>query len=482
MEKDSYLKRCALSASDVLEAMAKHEAYLNLILLDACRNQPSRMMRSARNAPAGFSEMKAPAGSVLAFACAPGKTAADGTGRNGVFTSNLLRHLTKPGLDVDKMLRAVAKGVFEDTRKQQDPFHNHNLREETVCLVDAAPEAAPPAPSPPRASSDGDLAAFLARCDLEDDATEVLAALQTLGVKKEKDLALVTEADMKQMPLPVIAARRLREGLEGISGGRLNKAAAAKAAADAKALGDAAARDKAAAEKAAADKKAAADAKAVAERESAQKADAAEKAAAAKTATEAAGAENRSREEAVRRSKAEAEAARLVAKAEKERKAAAEKAAAEAKVAERKAAAANPEHSPAELLTLREDAGPPLKTSTPLSVAAAARSTPFVTVQGKPLLNAELCAGADLRSSLGDEPLCYFQWCAPPQRRRLCVLALGIALASTLALCAHIPAPRGADSRPAVRAGTPCLPSMCPKSVPRCARRGGVWTRPRFRR
>jgi hypothetical protein len=33
-----------------------------------------------------------------------------------------------------------------------------------------------------------------------------------------------------------------------------------------------------------------------------------------------------------------------------------------------------------------------------------------VAVQGAPVLNAELCAGADLRSSLGDEPLCYFQW------------------------------------------------------------------------
>lgn len=47
---------------------------------------------------------------------------------------------------------------------------------------------------------------------------------------------------------------------------------------------------------------------------------------------------------------------------------------------------------------------------TPRSAAAATRATPFVAVQGAPVLNAELCAGADLRSSLGDEPLCYFQW------------------------------------------------------------------------
>jgi Ran GTPase-activating protein (RanGAP) involved in mRNA processing and transport len=227
VENDSHLKRCALSAADVLASVAQHGAYLNLMLLDACSDKPSRMVRSARNTHTGLSEMKAPAGSALAFACAPGMTAADGDGRNGVFTANLLKHLTSPGLDVDKMLRAVAKGVFQDTRKQQDPYHNHNLREESVCLVEAAP------PLRPTASSAGDLAAFLARCELEGQAAaEVLAALCKLGVQKETDLKLITEADMSQVALPSIAARKLRAGLEGISGRMLSKGAAAEAAAE----------------------------------------------------------------------------------------------------------------------------------------------------------------------------------------------------------------------------------------------------------
>ena len=75
VEKDIYLKTSALSAGHVLERLESRGAHLNLLLLDACRSKPSRMVRSARCAPTGFSEMKAPAGSVLAFACAPGKTA-----------------------------------------------------------------------------------------------------------------------------------------------------------------------------------------------------------------------------------------------------------------------------------------------------------------------------------------------------------------------------------------------------------------------
>ncbi len=78
------------SANDVLKTMERARCHLNVLLLDACRDQPSRMERSTRNALRGLAEMGAPAGSVIAFACAPGKTAQDGSSRNGVFTSHLL--------------------------------------------------------------------------------------------------------------------------------------------------------------------------------------------------------------------------------------------------------------------------------------------------------------------------------------------------------------------------------------------------------
>jgi hypothetical protein len=118
VEKDIYLKSGALSAQHVLDRIETRGCHLNLIILDACRSRPSRMVRSARSAPSGFSKMEAPAGSVLAFACKPGMTAQDGHGRNGVFTSHLLKHLTS-AVDVDRMLRAVAKGVYDETSKAQ---------------------------------------------------------------------------------------------------------------------------------------------------------------------------------------------------------------------------------------------------------------------------------------------------------------------------------------------------------------------------
>jgi hypothetical protein len=80
VDSETALKRKAVAVSDVLKMMEARECQLNFIILDACRNQPSRMERSLRSAPRGLAEMKAPAGSVIAFACAPGMTAADGKG------------------------------------------------------------------------------------------------------------------------------------------------------------------------------------------------------------------------------------------------------------------------------------------------------------------------------------------------------------------------------------------------------------------
>ena len=217
MEKDVYLKMSALSAGHVLERLESRGAHLNLLLLDACRNKPSPMARSARCAATGFSEMKAPAGSVIAFACAPGKTAGDGSGRNGVFTAHLLKHIKTPGVDVDRMLRAVAHGVHEETRGAQDPYHNHNLREQTVCLfgtsVSKKLQVVPDA---------DDLAAWLASaCKMRsDEVADTVPALHELGAQCVADLDFLAAdatvmAALKLKPLTLV---KLRTGVSALGG------------------------------------------------------------------------------------------------------------------------------------------------------------------------------------------------------------------------------------------------------------------------
>lgn len=88
--------------------------------------------------------------------------------------------------DVDQMLRAVAAGVADATNKQQDPYHNHNLKHHHVCLIEGA--SAAPAPAAPAAdgTADGGVHAFLYRCDFTSGDVEALAAgMAALGVERE---------------------------------------------------------------------------------------------------------------------------------------------------------------------------------------------------------------------------------------------------------------------------------------------------------
>jgi hypothetical protein len=236
--KDTYLRSRALAVQDVLNRMERAGTHLNFLVLDACRSKPSRMERSTRSAPTGLSEMRAPAGSVIAFACAPGKTALDGEGTNGVFTSHLLRHIRTPGLDVDELLRLVSGGVFTETSRQQDPFHNHNLKIRRVCLLDGLPPASSadaPAAAPATLQHSGSsaavqLAAFLAHCDLSNDVGPLGAALDAAGVHKESDLQYMDKEVIAGLEVSPVIAKKLTRGLETYApAGGANKAAPAAA-------------------------------------------------------------------------------------------------------------------------------------------------------------------------------------------------------------------------------------------------------------
>jgi hypothetical protein len=216
VEKDTYLKTSALSAADVLRAMERGGCFLNFVILDACRSKPSRMVRSTRAELAGFSEMRAPSGSVIAFACAPGCTALDGNGRNGLFTKHLLQHMTTPGLDVDIMLRRITLGVKQESNSLQDPFHNHNLSAEHVSLCEAVDAAKAAQLTPISAATDNTaLVAFLARCKLDKEVGELLPLLHALGVDDDDDLEYLTDETVHKISsLRDVSRQKLLKGLQ----------------------------------------------------------------------------------------------------------------------------------------------------------------------------------------------------------------------------------------------------------------------------
>jgi formylglycine-generating enzyme required for sulfatase activity len=108
-----------LKMNYVLGAMQDANNKLNIIILDACRDNP---FRSFRGSSPGLARMDAPTGSIIAYATAPGGKAADGQGRNGTYTAQLLKHLGNPALSVQEMLNQTGLSVMKTTNNDQVPW------------------------------------------------------------------------------------------------------------------------------------------------------------------------------------------------------------------------------------------------------------------------------------------------------------------------------------------------------------------------
>lgn len=110
-------------ANRVLSNLEASGSKLNIIALDACRNNPFARSWHRGGGSRGLSMMDAPVGSLIAFATSPGDVAADGSGRNSPYTSALLSELRIPGQSLETIFNHVARKVFESTDRQQRPWY-----------------------------------------------------------------------------------------------------------------------------------------------------------------------------------------------------------------------------------------------------------------------------------------------------------------------------------------------------------------------
>ena len=125
IETESDVRFEAVDAGRVLGKMDDAENDLNIVILDACRDNP--FTRSFRASNQGLARMDAPKGSLIAYATAPGSIAADGEGRNGIFTKYLIKYSTTPGLTVEQVLKKVRIGVLKETNNKQIPWESSSL-------------------------------------------------------------------------------------------------------------------------------------------------------------------------------------------------------------------------------------------------------------------------------------------------------------------------------------------------------------------
>ena len=125
----------------------------NIIILDACRNNPfaDKLAGGRGIASRGLGRIDATGeGSLIVYSTQPNNVALDGTGRNSPFTAALIRHVATPGLEVRQMLSRVRGDVLDATDHNQRPWDSSSLVGDVFLAGPPAVGGVPPQPPQPR--------------------------------------------------------------------------------------------------------------------------------------------------------------------------------------------------------------------------------------------------------------------------------------------------------------------------------------------
>jgi len=125
------VKKSCVSANAIIYPIKSLKSDANIIILDACRNNPFPLISSSEVGE-GLALMDAPPGTLLAFSTAPGKVASDGTGRNGLYTDALLTHMGSFDLELKEMFAQVRNQVVRKTNERQVPWESTSLTQQVV--------------------------------------------------------------------------------------------------------------------------------------------------------------------------------------------------------------------------------------------------------------------------------------------------------------------------------------------------------------
>jgi uncharacterized caspase-like protein len=127
IQREDEITDQGLDVSLVLEKMSTAGKGVNILIVDACRDDP--FGRSFRSASRGLAQMDAPRGTIIAYATSPGKVASDGDPRerNSPYTKNLIKAMQTPNKPIEQVFKEVRRAVQEETKNQQTPWENTSL-------------------------------------------------------------------------------------------------------------------------------------------------------------------------------------------------------------------------------------------------------------------------------------------------------------------------------------------------------------------
>jgi tetratricopeptide (TPR) repeat protein len=124
--EDDIQRYCFPVQRMVLANMERSNSRMNIVILDACRNNPFPALNRSLGEQ-GLAEMRKARGSFIAYATAPGSVASDGTGRNGLYTQELLKAMRKPGLTIEQVFKEVRQSVLRLSGDKQNTWDSSNI-------------------------------------------------------------------------------------------------------------------------------------------------------------------------------------------------------------------------------------------------------------------------------------------------------------------------------------------------------------------
>jgi hypothetical protein len=140
-----------VDANHVLHQMRDADTKLNVLILDACRNNPFGG-RGLRAVGSGLAQMQAPSGTFISYATQPGNVAQDGTDGNGPYAKALSAALQQPGLELFQVFNQTGLKVAADTGGEQQPWMSNSPIRGQFFFVPPGSTVTiqtPPAPSDP---------------------------------------------------------------------------------------------------------------------------------------------------------------------------------------------------------------------------------------------------------------------------------------------------------------------------------------------
>ncbi len=117
----------------IVDKMERSNNRLNIVVLDACRNDPY-----SRSGSGGLAQINSARGMYIAFATAPGSVASDGSKkeRNGLFTKHLIQNIKQPNIELDRVFKNVRIAVSNESNDKQRPWTSSSVNGDFYFKID----------------------------------------------------------------------------------------------------------------------------------------------------------------------------------------------------------------------------------------------------------------------------------------------------------------------------------------------------------